>query len=145
MAGAVWLGRTCGQGLHGKREDSIFNPSPVSLPPYFPLGIYSFQGRDNLHVYQIPLHFPLPGTRKILFLVCLAVRFHHVTRFCPIECISLSQFWPIKPSAETLLPSLLFRQPLSRLKRQSYSMDYLLDPASACRGQLPWGVLFSPH
>lgn len=70
MAGAGWLGRTCGQGLDGKREDSISNPSPVSLPPYFPLDIYSFQGRDNLHVYQIPFHFPLPGHQED-FISCL--------------------------------------------------------------------------
>lgn len=145
-----WPGRAGWAGRVGKvwmEREKI--QSPILAQYLFPLiflWIFTLSRAETTYMF-IKSHFIFLflGTRKILFLVCLAVRFHHVTRFCPIECISLSQFWPIKPSAETLLPSLLLRQQLSRLKWQSYSMDYLPDPASACRGQLPWGVLFSPH
>lgn len=117
---AGWAGRV---GKVCMEKEKIKSPYPAWHPfPLIFLWVFALSRVETTSVFIQP-HFIslLLDSWKTLFLICLAVRFHHVIGFCSIECISYSQVWPIKPSPVTLLP-FLFWQQLSRWRRKSYSV-----------------------
>ena len=153
MAVGGWPCRTRGQDLHGKREDYI---SEARLPPHPPyrgvtatifLWVFnSFQGRDdNLAVHQIPFPFPLPGPREG-FISCLPCsqgrpRDWILPRRMYEPCPGLAnKTIPCDPPALSPLLAASVRVETSELR-----YGYLLDPESACRGEMPRRVSPNPH